>query len=520
MSASRARDAVAALSLANLCLLEPWALLFAVDPYYLGRAATAVDYLGPVVAELFLASAFYGVARLVRRAGRPALTRAAKLCVFIAIAAPAYALARVQFEQVGFEHLMASPRIEILAAAALVVVVAALALTFRRIAWRATYMLLLFASPFVLLTFGRAIMGAASSGWSPSASPSRSPEPSASPSPSASGDRPRVLWIVLDELDQRITFEARPASLVLPELDRLAAESFRAERAYPPGPETMISIPALTTGRLVAEVEVGPGLDLQLKMAEPREVVAWSASPTVFSRAREDGHVTRVVGWGHAYCDVLGASLSSCSSWPSYYVVASQARPPTLWGSAAEATLALLPWRTRRSHARALEALLDDVKEVAVSGGPGLVFAHLPVPHTPGIYDRASARITYLNFLDVRGYLDNLALADRALGELRRAMEGAGVWGSTTLIVSADHGWRDSAAFDGATDIRVPFLVKLAGSAGGAVYSSPFNTLLSHDLALALLRGQVKTNEDLAAFLDARRTFGPSPVMEGAQQGR
>lgn len=520
MSASRARDAVVALSLANLCLLEPWALLFAVDPYYLGRAATAVDYLGPVVAELFMAGAFYVAARAVRRAGKPGLTRAAKLCVFIALAAPAYALARVQFEQVGYEHLLASPRGELLTAAAAVVVIAALAIVFRRIVWRATYMLLLFASLFVVLTFGRAMMGAASSGWSPPASPSRPPEPSASPSPAASAERPRVLWIVLDELDQRITFEARPASLVLPELDRLAAESFRAEHAYPPGPETMISIPALTTGRLVADVEVGPGLDLQLKMAEPPEVVAWSASPTVFSRARGEGHVTRVIGWGHAYCSVLGASLSSCFSWPSYYVVASQARPPTLLGSATEATLALLPWRTRRSHARAFEALLAETKEVAASGGPGLTFVHLPVPHTPGIYDRASGRVTYLNFLDVRGYIDNLALADRALGELRRAMEGASVWGSTTVIVSADHGWRDSAAFDGVTDIRVPFLVKLAGSAGGAVYSSPFNTLLSHDLALALLRGQIRTNGDLAAFLDAHRAFGPSPLMQSAQQGR
>ena len=44
------------------------------------------------------------------------------------------------------------------------------------------------------------------------------------------------------------------------------------------------------------------------------------------------------------------------------------------------------------------------------------VFIHLPVPHPPGIYDRSTGR-------ERAGgtYIDNLALADRSLGELMAA---------------------------------------------------------------------------------------------------
>jgi hypothetical protein len=61
----------------------------------------------------------------------------------------------------------------------------------------------------------------------------------------------RVVWIVLEELDQRIVFEARPAGLELPELDRLRRESLYAHAARPPAGTTDVTTPALITGRPV-----------------------------------------------------------------------------------------------------------------------------------------------------------------------------------------------------------------------------------------------------------------------------
>src|SRR5262249_24445733 len=59
----------------------------------------------------------------------------------------------------------------------------------------------------------------------------------------------RVVWLVFEELDQRITFEARPAGLELPELDRLRRESLYADTARPPAAPGELTIPALITRR-------------------------------------------------------------------------------------------------------------------------------------------------------------------------------------------------------------------------------------------------------------------------------
>src|SRR5258708_4415720 len=63
--------------------------------------------------------------------------------------------------------------------------------------------------------------------------------------------RPRVVWVIFDELDEGAAFTHRPASVSLPELDRFRRESFVTTAAYAPGSSTMQSIPALLNGREV-----------------------------------------------------------------------------------------------------------------------------------------------------------------------------------------------------------------------------------------------------------------------------
>jgi arylsulfatase A-like enzyme len=143
------------------------------------------------------------------------------------------------------------------------------------------------------------------------------------------------------------------------------------------------------------------------------------------------------------------------------------------------------------------------------------------VPHPVGIYDRTR------HDFKVSGessYLDNLELSDRALGELRQAMESAGLWDSSTLVVSGDHWWRaeiwsrldslteeEAAVAPPAPDHRVPFVVKLAGEKEALAYQPEMNTVLTHDLVLAVLRGEVRTPQQAAAWLDQHRSLGDSP---------
>ena len=83
----------------------------------------------------------------------------------------------------------------------------------------------------------------------------------------------------------------------------------------------------------------------------------------------------------------------------------------------------------------------DSLVKSAASAGEyslGLTFVHYRSTST--IHLRSKQGV--LDITTAHEYLDNLALADRILGELRQAMEQAGTWDSTTILISSDHWWR------------------------------------------------------------------------------
>ena len=144
----------------------------------------------------------------------------------------------------------------------------------------------------------------------------------------------------------------------------------------------------------------------------------------------------------------------------------------------------------------------------------GLILLHLPPPHRPGVYLPNNGKFSVLGTSKVTGYFNNLVFADRELGAFRRAMETAGEWDKTWLILSADHSWRESHLYDNKRDMRVPFLVKSPGANEPMTYSQPFNTILTHNLILAILRGEVTNQQDTVRWLDAHGTQ-VSPVTGG-----
>jgi arylsulfatase A-like enzyme len=139
-----------------------------------------------------------------------------------------------------------------------------------------------------------------------------------------------------------------------------------------------------------------------------------------------------------------------------------------------------------------------------------LALIHLPVPHPPGFYDRVQGTLGACQ----SNYLDNMALADRTLGDFRRAIETAGLSGRTILLVSADHGWRpgwradtgwtaeEEAAFDHRDNLGVPFLVRFPGDQSTVVYDRPLNTLLTARLILDALAGRLATAAQLPGWIE------------------
>jgi len=268
----------------------------------------------------------------------------------------------------------------------------------------------------------------------------------------------RVVWIVFEELDQRITFEARPTGLELPEFDRLKRESLYAHAARPPAGTTDVAIPALITGRPVVAVAPMTASDLELRFADGK-TASWSAEPNVFSRARVLGYDTALVGWSLPYSRILGGSLGAAHWRPS--VTFEQTRGDTLgeallrqWASLAP------PMNLRRQLSERVAELTSLAIRTASDDRFGLVFLHLPVPQPPGIYDRAAERFTAWNVSGAGGgYFDNLALADRIIGDLRRGLDRARLDDRTWIVVTSTRSWQASTQYDGQTDSRVPFLV-------------------------------------------------------------
>jgi len=146
----------------------------------------------------------------------------------------------------------------------------------------------------------------------------------------------------------------------------------------------------------------------------------------------------------------------------------------------------------------------------ATDGRFGLVLLHLPLPQPPGIYDRATGRLTAWNFTAAAGgYLDNLALADRLLGDLRRGIDSAHLGDRTWIVLTSDGWWRASRRYDGLADHRVPFLVRPPDGGRAVHVDAPVNTLGTHDLILAILRGSVSDTREAAAWLAGHSVAPP-----------
>jgi arylsulfatase A-like enzyme len=155
-------------------------------------------------------------------------------------------------------------------------------------------------------------------------------------------------------------------------------------------------------------------------------------------------------------------------------------------------------------HTVAYRAILRQAETLANDTRFGFTLVHLPIPHAPHAYNRKTGEFTLGNS-PIAGYVDSLALLDRTIGEIRRSMENAGTWDSTTVLFTSDHPYRESMQLDGKKDPRIPYILKLASQKEGVEYAPRFNTVLTADLLMAVLRGEIADAPAAAAWLDRNR---------------
>lgn len=347
----------------------------------------------------------------------------------------------------------------------------------------------------------------------------------------AAPNSPHVVWVVFDELDERMLFDVRPQRLHLPEFDRLRTETVFADRALPPGPETLWSMPSFLLGRQVSNTKMDTGR-LSVQFPSGGGSLDFASQANVFRKARAGGFNTGLTGWYLPYCRMIGNDLSDCT-WAPLGTGAVWAEDLLQHEPFYKGMLYLVRWDVRLTFPllvthRLLDIMPDDflsrqyqsvnaAKTITQNAVRMLrdrrlnfILIHVPAPHPPGIWNTESRQLAF----GQADYLDNYELADSILGQIRRTLEDSGEWDHTTLLVTSDHPYRPqlwkrqqiwNAELEATTAARkypyVPFFLKLPLQRQAVPYQREFNNVLSGSLLLDILRGEVSTPEQAVAWI-------------------
>ncbi|MBJ6727661.1 sulfatase-like hydrolase/transferase [Geomesophilobacter sediminis] len=499
---SRWRDFVGSVSLANLMFLKLWLKLLPYLPggNYLAPYSPFNSYLGVMLNVLIWGTFFFGLVRLGRK--RERLFPWVALCLFLLVGIAAiYGAGMSVISFTRFIFLFGEKNAVLVEIACWTVAVGAILLFIaqRERVGRLYRVIPLLVAPFLLVTFGRAT--AALFGMEPAAQfhPHRVERP-APPNALAR----RVVWVIFDETDYRLCFGERPAGLSLPAFDTFAESSLQATRAYSPSDATQVSLPALLTGIPLKTTEAAGARRLDLVRADTGARVDFSAQENIFDAIRQRHGSSALFGWYHPYARVI-RSADLCRDYPRYNFWTSDRLFDVMWHQSLEVwDMRFLPFSNTmlgNNQIGIVTAMQADVLDAVRNRDFGFLFLHYSVPHSPNVYDRRTGRFGF-NRNKREGYFDNVILADRLFGELRREMERQGTWDDALVIVSSDHHWRTNT-YDGKIDFEhVPFLAKFPGQRHPVVYDSRFNTVLTKGLILATVDGKVRSAEEATVWLD------------------
>ncbi len=315
-------------------------------------------------------------------------------------------------------------------------------------------------------------------------------------------EHPRVVWIILDELAYRQAFEQRDPGLKLPALDALKSKSYVYTNVRPVGYFTDLVVPSLLLGTQVDEMRYNFSSGLKQLHHSDGQWHAFEAKRSVIGEADARGWNTGITGWWNPYCWLFAGSLQSCS-WQyvdaSYGVMRSRksvTKNLVSWlrnVAGEDQGIPLLTLRVRENDAlqRHASALLNDDRM-------DFVMIHLAMPHAPFVYDRQTGKAVTT---PGRSYLDGLANADVALGELMQQIQSSPRWANTTLVVQGDHSWRtpmwvhepgwtpeDQRISDGGKfDDRPVLLVHAPGQTEGVTVTEPVSLMKVHDVITSVL---------------------------------
>ncbi|HUA92451.1 MAG TPA: sulfatase-like hydrolase/transferase [Terracidiphilus sp.] len=341
--------------------------------------------------------------------------------------------------------------------------------------------------------------------WRPG--PQAFAKPVAAPAP----DRPRLVWILFDELAYKYTFEGRDPSLHLPNFDRLRAASTLYTDVTPIADRTTQAVPTLMLGRQVKDVEYTQNNEYLIRTADSSRWEPFNADASLFGVAKQHGVTTSIVGWYVAYCPIFANVATECY-WSNDDA---QDRGPT-WLDASYPENVWFPlrilaeqflWprqalrddarRNAEGHIASVRDLTQHALDTLANSQADILYLHLPTPHPPGFWNRRTGQYAIGG-----SYLDSLDYSDRLVGEMLDELEKQPRWAKTTLIVQGDHAWRatmwrnlpgwnredERVSHRGAPDLRPLVLVHAAGQENAETVTAPTSLLFIHDRVAAEIK--------------------------------
>jgi hypothetical protein len=321
---------------------------------------------------------------------------------------------------------------------------------------------------------------------------------------------PLIVWLVFDELSYDQVFGHRAKNLDLPNFDKLRGESTLYTQVTPIGTKTVKIIPSLLTGRVLDDVRFGFKNNLRAHYVGVHGWHPLNASETIFADAQQQGWRTAAVGWYNPYCTVYAGAIDQCYWMNHDRIDGDMAQGDGFWRNVYSPLASMVreiksPERDDRDSCtydvrQRLKTFLDlqqHTTELLKTDQADFVFLHLPVPHSPNIWSRQED--DYTTFCD-SSYLDNLALADRTLGNILAQLQASPRWKDTTVLVQGDHSWRmylwnylpawtseDDAISRGGFDPRPAMLIHSAGQTAPGTDSSKWSELNVHSVVEQVL---------------------------------
>jgi hypothetical protein len=330
------------------------------------------------------------------------------------------------------------------------------------------------------------------------------PQSFASPIPVAAASKPRLVWIILDELAYQPVFETRDPSLKLPNFDRLRNESTLYTDMTPIAYRTTRVVPSLQLGRIVTDVAYTANNRYLVQFEDRPDWQSFDANATLFASAKQHGLTTSVVGWYIAYCPVFVGVATDCywsnadaqdrgptstsasyaeNVWFPLRILAEQiVSPSRAWADDAA-------WNAE-GHEEAVKDLSQHALQTVTTSQADILYLHLPVPHPPAVWDRRTAK-----FALGGSYLDSLDYSDRLLGQLLDVLQAQPRWANTTLIVQGDHSWRtrmwrplpgwsaedERISHGGQFDPRPILMIHTPGQQAPKTVDAPTSVMYVHD---------------------------------------